>query len=178
MTFRDDADAARARADALQRELEETEGELSRVRAENERLKAGPTRLVVVEGPMKGVAFDLDGDRLVIGRTDDNEIVLNHRSISRHHACIVRAGDRWKIIDMQSANGLRVNGEEVSEAPLVLGSRIELGHIHLRVVGPEGQSVSAPPEASETTAKPVPWRVILWALFGAGCVALYLLFSS
>ena len=61
---------------------------------------------------------------------------LNHRSISRHHAKIVRDGDHYTIVDLQSANGVRVNGEDYERIELNPGDIVELGHVKLRFVGP------------------------------------------
>jgi hypothetical protein len=72
----------------------------------------------------------------VVGRTDENDIVLGHRSISRHHAKIVRDGDHYTIVDLQSANGVRVNGEDYERIELNPGDIVELGHVKLRFVGP------------------------------------------
>src|SRR5690606_31651756 len=66
----------------------------------------------------------------------DNDLVVNHRSISRHHAKIVRENGRYAIVDLQSSNGVRVNGEEYSKVELRRGDLIDLGHVRLRFVEP------------------------------------------
>jgi pSer/pThr/pTyr-binding forkhead associated (FHA) protein/tetratricopeptide (TPR) repeat protein len=93
-----------------------------------------PARLVVVSSNFAGQEFALDKAAIVIGRTDENDIVINHRSISRHHAKIVREGGHYHIVDLQSANGVRVNGEEYGKVELRKGDHIDLGHVRLRFV--------------------------------------------
>ncbi|HEX8437721.1 FHA domain-containing protein [Archangium sp.] len=96
--------------------------------------------LVVVSAEFKGQEFACIRTEMRIGRTDDNDITLDHRSLSRTHAKIVREDSgEWRIIDMQSANGMAVNGESYAQAPLAHGDLVELGHVKLRFVGP-GQS--------------------------------------
>ena len=95
----------------------------------------GPARLVVVSSNFAGQEFVLDKAAVVIGRTDENDIVINHRSISRHHAKIVREGAHYHIVDLQSANGVRVNGEEYNKVELRKGDHVDLGHVRLRFVG-------------------------------------------
>jgi hypothetical protein len=76
----------------------------------------------------------LDKPRMVIGRTDENDIWVNHRSISRHHAELVEENGRWSIVDLQSSNGVRVNGEDYGKVELRRGDIIDLGHVRLRFV--------------------------------------------
>ncbi|MBC8133937.1 MAG: FHA domain-containing protein, partial [Deltaproteobacteria bacterium] len=94
-----------------------------------------PARLVVVTSDLAGVEFRLDRPSLVIGRTEENDIILNHASISRHHAKVVRDGDRYTIVDLQSANGVRVAGESYERVDVQPGDVVELGHVKLRFVG-------------------------------------------
>jgi pSer/pThr/pTyr-binding forkhead associated (FHA) protein len=95
-----------------------------------------PARLVVQSTELAGMEFMLDRASVVIGRTDENDIQLNHRSISRHHAKVVRDHDRYTIVDLQSANGVRVNGEDYERIELNPGDVVELGHVKMRFVGP------------------------------------------
>jgi pSer/pThr/pTyr-binding forkhead associated (FHA) protein/tetratricopeptide (TPR) repeat protein len=102
-------------------------------------------RLVVVSTGLAGQAFNLLKDETVIGRTDDNDLVLDHRSVSRNHAKIVKADGRYSVVDLNSANGVLVNGEEYKRMDLRKGDIIELGHVKLRFVDP-GEKFSLTPE--------------------------------
>jgi hypothetical protein len=95
-----------------------------------------PARLVVLSTELAGMEFMLGRASVVIGRTDENDVQLNHRSISRHHAKVVRDGDRYTIVDLQSANGVRVNGDDYERIELNPGDVVELGHVKMRFVGP------------------------------------------
>jgi pSer/pThr/pTyr-binding forkhead associated (FHA) protein len=98
---------------------------------------AGPAaRLIVLTTDLAGMEIALNKASLVIGRTEENDVLLNHRSISRHHAKIVRDGEHYTIVDLQSANGIRVNGEDYERIELNAGDVIELGHVKIRFVGP------------------------------------------
>ncbi|WP_371151846.1 FtsK/SpoIIIE domain-containing protein [Buchananella felis] len=79
-----------------------------------------PARLRVISGPDAGAVFPLRPGPNVIGRSDDCDVVINDRQISRRHARIV-VGAQVEIIDMHSANGLVLADERVEQA--VLGPR-------------------------------------------------------
>ncbi len=109
---------------------------LSEKAAGNQPAAGPPARLVVLTTDLAGMEIALDKASLVIGRTEENDVLLNHRSISRHHAKIVRDGDHYTIVDLQSANGIRVNGEDYERIELNAGDVVELGHVKIRFVGP------------------------------------------
>ena len=79
-------------------------------------------RLVVLNSNLAGLDFQITKPEVVLGRTEDNDIVVNHRSISRNHAKVVLEGESYKIIDLGSANGVRVNGEDYGKVELRRGT--------------------------------------------------------
>jgi pSer/pThr/pTyr-binding forkhead associated (FHA) protein/tetratricopeptide (TPR) repeat protein len=95
-------------------------------------LSEPPARLVVSSRFMSGTEFLLDRPSHVVGRTGENDIIINHKSISRHHAKIVREGNRYVILDLESANGVRVGDVESDRIELQSGDVIELGEVRLR----------------------------------------------
>ncbi len=100
---------------------------------------AGVPRIICVSTMYAGKAFSLERAELIIGRVDDNDVVIEHRSVSRSHAKILFDGRGHKIIDLQSANGILVNGEEYAMTDLRHGDLIELGHVKFRFVA-KGES--------------------------------------
>ncbi len=139
--------------------------------------------LVVVSAEFKGQEFACIRTEMRIGRTDDNDIALDHRSLSRTHAKIVREDSgEWRIIDMQSANGMAVNGESYAQAPLAHGDLIELGHVKMRFVGP-GQSTAGllheGAAKSGSAKKPLMLAVVAVVLLGVlGGAAWFLMGQS
>src|SRR5678815_4692578 len=98
----------------------------------------GYGKLVVLSSNFAGKEFELSRPQMIIGRTDENDIVVNHRSISRNHAKLVREPDtgRYTISDLQSSNGVRVNGQDYGKVELRRGDVIDLGHVRLRFIEP------------------------------------------
>jgi FHA domain len=64
---------------------------------------------------------------LRIGRDSQNEVVLDDPDISRFHAEIRVDAAGYRIVDLQSTNGISVEGHEVAEAPLVSGTVVGVG---------------------------------------------------
>ncbi|MFC1654521.1 FHA domain-containing protein [Myxococcota bacterium] len=106
-------------------------------------------RLVIITTELAGSEFPLTRSEMLLGRTEENDIVLAHRSVSSRHAKIVYDGGIYRIIDMDSANGVLVNGEEYARVDLRRGDMIELGHVRLRYVAPSEVYQYAPDQAVE-----------------------------
>jgi adenylate cyclase len=70
---------------------------------------------------------------LSIGRTEGNDLVLNHPSVSRKHARIETRDGQWWLIDLKSTNGVKVNGNLISESEVGAGDKILVGSVQLDV---------------------------------------------
>ena len=66
-----------------------------------------------MSGPDKGKSFDLKDDTIYIGRSPDNDIKIDDRSVSRKHAKISRKGDNYFIVDLKSAYGTFIDGKKI-----------------------------------------------------------------
>jgi hypothetical protein len=66
----------------------------------------------------------------LLGRSREADIVVDDTNVSRRHAEISPGGTGWRIQDLGSTNGVRVNGRQVDGPhPLESGDRIELGTV-------------------------------------------------
>ena len=72
--------------------------------------------------------------RTLIGRNVHNNVCLKHLSVSRHHAVIVETPDGHYVVDLNSKNGLTINGEVVSSAVLRHGDVMALGVYRIKVL--------------------------------------------
>ncbi len=81
---------------------------------------------------ISGVPHELIDEAITIGRGPDNTIVVNDPSISTHHAQLLLEGDTYRLKDLDSTNGTRVNGKPVTETVLRLDDRIRFGAAEAR----------------------------------------------
>ncbi|MES9969949.1 MAG: FHA domain-containing protein [Candidatus Thiodiazotropha sp.] len=91
-------------------------------------------KLVVMGGDESPQEFPLFGKRMLIGRDETCEVCLKDRSVSRHHATLLKVFSGYSIEDEQSTNGTRVNGNTVTKRFLKHGDLIEVGKYHLRFI--------------------------------------------
>jgi adenylate cyclase len=87
-------------------------------------------RLTTINFP-ENVSRELDADSISIGRLPENDFTLDDVLISRRHAEIRREGGRFRIIDLNSLNGVYVNNLRVSDERLTSGDIISIGNVQL-----------------------------------------------
>lgn len=66
---------------------------------------------------------------VTLGRSIDNDIILEADDVSRHHAQIKLKGGHYVVTDLNSANGTRVNGQRITECVLQEGDELCLAAI-------------------------------------------------
>jgi len=69
----------------------------------------------------------LSGNRVVLGRSREADIVLQDPNVSRRHAELRREDGGWQVVDLGSTNGIKVNGRRVDNQPLRPGDQITIG---------------------------------------------------
>jgi len=138
-----------------------------------------PPRLVVLSEPAAGAEFTLTKPALRIGRDERLDIWINHKSISHEHAELQVNDGKVTVFDLESANGLRVNGVNASRAVLEAEDIIELGEVRFRFLPAQGTHSLEPipyedPGASSPASSRKPLFVIaligVLVIAGAGAV--------
>jgi pSer/pThr/pTyr-binding forkhead associated (FHA) protein len=102
-------------------------------------------RLIEVRGR---TIFELETERVVIGRRRTCEVVLEHPGVSARHCELARSSEgQWTITDLGSTNGTFVNGLPITETTLRFGDEIGLGkHCRYRFEMPHRGSIGEGPE--------------------------------
>jgi chromosome segregation ATPase len=93
----------------------------------------GGTRLLI-HGEGGRELVHVLGRKTSIGRTPDNDLQLDAKFISRHHAVILVGHASTVIEDLNSTNGVQVNGRRVTRQTLRDGDQIAIGRMHYRFV--------------------------------------------
>lgn len=86
----------------------------------------------------------LNSPRLLLGRHPWNDVQLDHDSVSRYHAMLVREGGFWTVVDLNSTNGIRVNESQVRQQRLHHGDVVHIGRYRLVLNEGAGPSRTLP----------------------------------
>ncbi|NDA26110.1 MAG: FHA domain-containing protein, partial [Verrucomicrobia bacterium] len=89
-------------------------------------------KLVSESKEFPGLSVELNGPRAGVGRADGNELQVLHGSVSSRHAELLLEGQEYKVRDLDSTNGIRVNDEKIVEALLQDRDRVQFGQIPFR----------------------------------------------
>ncbi len=80
--------------------------------------------------------FILNKPLITLGRATTNDIVLAKSRVSRSHAQVICTDDGIAVSDLNSSNGVVVNGQRVKDAKLQPGESFEISGISLHYLPP------------------------------------------
>jgi len=107
-------------------------------------------RVVLVSGPAAGQAFAVDRPRLTLGRGPGVDVAFNDAAMSRQHAAVERTAAGFRVIDLGSTNGIRVNDRPIQVADIEHGDRFSLGTLTFQLLveanEPEPETYELPSE--------------------------------
>ena len=155
-------------------------------------------KLHILSGQLEGKVFDLLEERVTVGRALDNTIRMEDGTVSHHHAMFVLDGDGYRLRDLNSTNGTRVNSMRVTETKLTNGDQVRMGSVEMRYesdirkasqplppseagvdLNEVGKGGGPPPAFGSASPfgrkKRGVGNVWLWAVLGLGLVALLVL---
>ncbi len=85
--------------------------------------------LALTDGP----SIVLDKPILLLGRHPECDIQIDSRKVSRRHCCIAHVADYLVVRDLDSTNGIRINGARVQEGTLRHGDELTIGNHRYQV---------------------------------------------
>jgi pSer/pThr/pTyr-binding forkhead associated (FHA) protein len=83
--------------------------------------------------------LEIDRPRLLVGRSDHNDLCVNSRFISRHHALFVKHGTATFLMDLNSTNGTYVNSQRISNHVLLHDDVISIGNHGIKFHDPNAR---------------------------------------
>ena len=112
-------------------------------------------RLVLsLKGEVVTEAYLVPG-RYIIGRTSDNDLQVDSRFVSRHHAQVVTTTEGSWIEDLNSTNGIYVRGKRIRRHRLAEGDVVQIGQHSLTYSRADvgGSTVAMDPDADADEAE-------------------------
>jgi len=86
-------------------------------------------KLEILGGPDAGRKYEISNGRLIVGRGEECDVRINEGSISRHHAALECVNGVWYVEDLKSANGVFVNGAQVSRTEVSGRNTVQFGSV-------------------------------------------------
>jgi pSer/pThr/pTyr-binding forkhead associated (FHA) protein/tetratricopeptide (TPR) repeat protein len=119
---------------------------------------AVPTLVLIAGAPQR--SYPLITDETVLGRAPGNPIAILDPLVSSRHLKIVRRGEVFAALDLESGNGTRVNGVKVTSRELKQGDQIQVGgftfYFALDGVVPAPESIKIIQQAQTPSTPPPP----------------------
>jgi len=114
--------------------------------------QARNSELIVSRGDQIVARYPL-APHMLLGRSEYNHVCLKSNDVSRHHAAIVKTPRGYEIVDLDSANGIAVNGAPSSRHTLSDRDVVALGPYRLELISP---IVGARKPARRAPTRPLP----------------------
>ncbi|HUR53272.1 MAG TPA: FHA domain-containing protein [Gemmataceae bacterium] len=108
-------------------------------------------RLVSADG---GPSFEIVKDMTLIGRDEECDIRLDHKSVSKLQCVVVKTDGLLLIRDLGSTNGTRVNGQRVRRAALLPGDNLTVANLKYVVKFGAALDAEPPPPDPRDAATP------------------------
>jgi hypothetical protein len=90
------------------------------------------------------------GQRTLLGRSEDNDVCLPSPYLSRHHAVIVGTPASYYLVDLNSVNGVGLNGRRVERAAISDQDVLSIGPFRLKVQIEESPAEAGPFDEDES----------------------------
>lgn len=111
-------------------------------------------KLIVTTETQGKIGYEFTEELITIGRAPDNMVILEDPSVSGRHAQMERSGDVYRLKDLGSTNGTRVNGVQITETALRFDDRVRFGAVEGRFESDTSGGSQPLPDLAEIEAKP------------------------
>jgi DNA-binding NtrC family response regulator len=128
-------------------------------------LKVRKCRMVIKEGPGQGKEVVTEKERIRVGSHASNDLVVDDRTVSRHHCEIQYTDKGYLLVDLESTNGTWLDNKRIERAYLGGGSVVKIGGTAF-TFSPLDEEISVEPDAEGFFAGMVGKSMRMRAIFG------------
>jgi predicted component of type VI protein secretion system len=111
-----------------------------------------PPRLIALDNEH---TLLLDKPIILIGRHEECDIQLESRKVSRRHCCVAQVETHLVVRDLESTNGIRINGHQVLEGTLSDGDELTIGNLRYQVRWEDDDPLAAKAARPEVRANKI-----------------------
>ena len=151
--------------------------------------------ITVPEKNAQPYRFQLDREVVTLGRGSENDIAIESGSVSVNHAEMRRIEGGYELRDLESTNGIKLDGERCEVIPLRSGATVKIGDVSFdfllsdeerealaREKAPEPSPILRESELPPAAPKPVPQREPVYvpqkSSSGFGAMVMFLILAA
>ena len=120
----------------------------------------GQNTLNFRSGPKAGDTINIGPKTMTVGRSPDNDIVIDDPTVSRQHARITFDGNQFYVEDLNSTSGTKINGKNVAKEAIMAGATMKMGNTEIGFNNNGGYQEKFPPQGIPASGNPGETRVI------------------
>ena len=98
-----------------------------------------PPRIILTRNGKTMREMTMEQPRLMIGRSEDNDLQINGNFVSRHHALFIRHGAVALVMDLNSTNGTYVNDRRIQDQIVIHQDIISIGNHRIKFIDPNAR---------------------------------------
>ena len=123
-------------------------------------------RLIITHQGTVIKEYDLSKEKITVGRKPSNDIVLDDPTVSGLHAAFLHMQHTY-IEDMNSTNGIKLNGKKINKRQLNHGDIVQIGQHELKFIDNAVQDfektvvIAAPVQSNAAIRKPLKASVVI-----------------
>jgi pSer/pThr/pTyr-binding forkhead associated (FHA) protein len=111
-------------------------------------------------GPKAGDTINIGPKTMTVGRSPDNDIVIDDPTVSRQHARITFDGNQFYVEDLNSTSGTKINGKNVAKEAIMAGATMKMGNTEIGFNNNGVYQEKFPPQSVPASGNPGETRVI------------------
>ncbi len=104
---------------------------------------SAPPRIILIHNGKTLREMTMERPRLLIGRSEHNDLCINSKFIGRHHALFVRHDAATFLMDLKSTNGTYVNSRRISKQVVIDQDIISIGNYSIKFIDPNARDRTA-----------------------------------